>query len=170
MCENKNSKTTKIDIEECKKKCHKTRLRNFIDIIILLLPAIAYLSIFLLLSFINPPSPTYSIMLAIFALSVTLTFEVCEWRYTVSKRRTNKTLHPSSPILSSVVVFIILYILYSAISNLLKVPYRIEQMLPNFLTVVSLILYYLSTAIRLYLSVISKDGSSESDCICIEKR
>lgn len=148
MSPNGNRKLLSNNKRKYEKKQSKKEIELFFDTYF---PALSYGFLFLIQSFTDT-SITFSIVLAFFSLSVTLSFELNEL-CTYFKNKLNlliKMLNFFSPVLFIFVLFLFCLAIYFSINTLFNIPETLKSRLPNILTSITLFFYFISYSYRSY--------------------
>lgn len=149
MSGNKNRKLLKENKKHIKKQL---QMNARYDKFVLFLSAfilLFYAFLFFSNSFITS-SPRFSVILALLSFSVTLSFEIKEWctYFQTYKNKTIKLFDFIPTLLFVNLLFIPLLCIYSFIEKYIDMPKFFSSSLPDTITVISLVLYFLSYIYR----------------------
>lgn len=124
------------------------------------LPAFAYAIILCLQSIIDNSAP-FSIALAFFSCCVTIAFERNEWIiFTQNDNAETKKYKYFTPLLRAFIFTMIVSFTFYRFAPLIRIPEKIIQILPNFITSLTLLGYFVSYTFRSY-KIILKEYSTK---------
>lgn len=145
---NSSKKLMKETYEDSKKRQLKKYHNDIWMIVQTSFPAFAYGIIFLLQSIIDS-SIIFSIELAFFSCCVTLAFEINEWKIFTKKSESKiKMFNYFTPLLFTFILIMIVSFIYNGFATLIGVSEETAQIIPNFITSLTLFGYFISYTIR----------------------